>query len=286
MSRTVADKRNHFVLQNAPAETTRSAFWSVTRAGHGKPVRGDAFGRDTHPGHELILCLHGRAQVRSEGSAWNVGPGEAIWVNCYHPHTYAADAKDPWEYYWLRAEGSGLDTAWKALMEAGGPVVSGCDGREKRAVFERIFALLKERPPVIDALLHAELSRLVALLLHALHTTGRPPVERAPDSIRPALERMRLYFHLSLRLPELAELCGLSVPAFTRAFRQALGTSPIDWLRRERVTQAKHRLTDSEDSVKEIARQCGYSDQFYFSRDFTRMVGCSPTDFRERKSAK
>jgi AraC family transcriptional regulator, arabinose operon regulatory protein len=281
--RTYADKRNHFVLQHAPAEATRAAFWSVVRAGHGKPVRGDAFARDTYPGHELLLCLCGRARVRMGGAVWQVQPGEAIWVNCYHPHTYAADARDPWEYYWLRAEGPGLDAARQALLDAGGPVVRGCDGREKRDVFERVFALLRERPPVLDALLHAEIARLVALLLHALHTTGRPPDQRAPDTIRPALERMRLYFHLPLRLSELASFCGLSVPAFTRAFRAALGTSPIDWLRRERITQAKRRLLDSADTIKEIARQCGYGDQFYFSRDFRRMAGCAPTEFRERR---
>jgi AraC-like DNA-binding protein len=78
-------------------------------------------------------------------------------------------------------------------------------------------------------------------------------------------------------------LCGLSVPAFTRAFRGALGTSPIDWLRRERITQAKRRLFDSADTIKEIARQCGYGDQFYFSRDFRRMAGCAPTEFRARR---
>ena len=283
MARTFADKRNHFVLQHAPAESTRAAFWSVVRAGHGKPLLGDAFARDTHPGHELVLCLRGRAQVRTEGAAWNVQAGEAVWVNCYHPHTYAADKKEPWEYYWLRAEGPGLDTAWSSLLGAGGPVVRGCDGREKRAVFEHIFALLRERPPALDALLHAEVARLVALLLHALHTTGRPPHQRAPETIRPALERMRLYFHFPLRLAELAALCGLSVPAFTRSFRLALGTSPIDWLRRERITQAKRRLLDSTDTIKEIARQCGYADQFYFSRDFSHMAGCAPTEFRTRR---
>jgi AraC family transcriptional regulator, arabinose operon regulatory protein len=283
MPRTFGDQRNHFVLQHAPAENSRAAFWSVVRAGHGKPVTGDAFGRDTYPGHEILLCLQGRSLVRTEGVQWEVHPGEAIWVNCYHPHRYSADRQDPWEYYWLRAEGPGLDVSWRTLLEAGGPVVRGCDGREKRGVFERVFTLLRERPPALDALLHAELARLVALLLHALHTTGRPPAQQAPDGIRPALERMRLYFHLPLRLSELAALCGLSVPAFTRAFRVALGTSPIDWLRRERITQAKRRLLDSEDTIKEIARQCGYGDQFYFSRDFNRMADCTPTEFRAHR---
>ena len=36
----------------------------------------------------------------------------------------------------------------------------------------------------------------------------------------------------------------------------------------KRITEAKRRLVESDDSVKEIAEQIGYSDQFHFSRDF------------------
>ena len=35
--------------------------------------------------------------------------------------------------------------------------------------------------------------------------------------------------------------------------------------------------------VKQIAEQVGYSDQFYFSRDFKRLTGVSPSEFRKRE---
>jgi AraC-like DNA-binding protein len=59
-----------------------------------------------------------------------------------------------------------------------------------------------------------------------------------------------------------------------------MGTSPIDWLRRERITNAKRRLVESDEPVKRIAEQVGYHDRFFFSRDFKQVTGQTPTEFR------
>lgn len=279
----LADSRNRFVLQYAPDDRARSVFYCVVRAGHGQPRAGDVIERDTYPGHEIVLCLSGTAEVRLAGRNHRVGPGQAIWVNCHHPHRYHADAQEPWEYLWIRFEGPHLDHIWEMLLEAGGPVVGGCDDKAKVEIYQRIFALLREQPPAVDPLIHAEVARLIALMLHGLHSTGRPPQDLAnvPDHLRPALERMRLFHHLPLRVTELAELAGVSESHFIRSFRKATGTSPIDWLRRERITQAKRRLVETGDPIKQIARQVGYSDQFYFSRDFKQFTGRTPTEYRE-----
>ena len=56
--------------------------------------------------------------------------------------------------------------------------------------------------------------------------------------------------------------------------------SPMQYLRRQRTNQAQRRLFESDDSVKEIAEQVGYFNQFHFSRDFNRWTGLSPKFFR------
>jgi len=82
---------------------------------------------------------------------------------------------------------------------------------------------------------------------------------------------------------QMASLAGLSVPHFFRCFQKATGTTPIRFLRQERISQAKRRLLESRDSIKEIAEQVGYSDPFYFSRDFKQHTGTSPAQFRKRE---
>ncbi len=82
-------------------------------------------------------------------------------------------------------------------------------------------------------------------------------------------------------LAELAEMASMSVRSFTQQFREAFGTSPIDYQIRTRCEQARYRLLESKLSIKEIALSLGYPDQFTFSKQFKRFSGRSPKDFRE-----
>jgi AraC-like DNA-binding protein len=84
---------------------------------------------------------------------------------------------------------------------------------------------------------------------------------------------------------ELAAMAHMSVSNFFRNFKAATGTSPIDWLKRERINQAKKRLLETDLSIAQIADETGYYDQFYFSRDFKRMTQVSPSEYRQRERA-
>ena len=100
--------------------------------------------------------------------------------------------------------------------------------------------------------------------------------------VREALTKMALYPDRPWRVAALARLCRLSQPHFHRKFKQATGSTPIDWLRRERINHARRRLLESGDSVKQISEQVGYNDPFFFSRDFKRYTGVAPKDYRNQ----
>ena len=54
----------------------------------------------------------------------------------------------------------------------------------------------------------------------------------------------------------------MSESHFSRSFKAAFGTSPIDWLRRERINQAKRRLVETADAIKELHRGASLTDIF------------------------
>ena len=82
---------------------------------------------------------------------------------------------------------------------------------------------------------------------------------------------------------DFAELMGLSETQFFRRFRTALGVSPMDYLRRERINNAKRALAGSSDPIHLIAERVGYGDPYYFSRDFKKVVGIPPRDYRRKE---
>jgi transcriptional regulator GlxA family with amidase domain len=92
------------------------------------------------------------------------------------------------------------------------------------------------------------------------------------------LGRMEKYFAEPLTLDELAKEAHLSRRQFVRVFRQATGLTPIDYLIRVRIHQARRMLREGRQSIGEVALATGFSDGNYFSRQFKRITGRSPRE--------
>jgi AraC-like DNA-binding protein len=145
---------------------------------------------------------------------------------------------------------------------------------------------MKHHPLAMEAILHAQMASLLAELfwsrLKCPAESGDSAQVFSPQVER-AFTQMKLYSHQPWQVEELARLAGMSPPNFFRRFKQATGSSPIDWLRRERISQAKRHLIETADAVADIADRVGYSDPFYFSRDFKRMTGRTPSEYRRHE---
>jgi AraC-like DNA-binding protein len=161
------------------------------------------------------------------------------------------------------------------------PVFTGLVLDDVDLIYRTVFRLMEKGGADAPALIHAEATRLVALAFAARHRTT--PTQSIPLALQPAVKQLMLFFFERHQVAALARLCDMSASHFTRTFRAAFGTSPIDWLRRRRITEAQRLLVESDDAIKRIAEQVGYGDRFFFSRDFKKLTGQTPRQFRERE---
>jgi AraC-like DNA-binding protein len=100
--------------------------------------------------------------------------------------------------------------------------------------------------------------------------------------VRMALDYFGRHYDIPVSLKHLAvDICKLSLSYFSRLFHREVGTSPIVYLNRYRVEQAKKFLADGNQSVAEIARSVGFRSLSYFTRTFVRIVGVSPLAYRK-----
>ncbi len=83
-----------------------------------------------------------------------------------------------------------------------------------------------------------------------------------------------------LLVADIAASCGMSRSSFMRAFRATVGTTPHQWLIRQRIETAKALLHDSRVSLAEIGARCGFADQSHFTRVFAARTGVSPGMWR------
>jgi AraC-like DNA-binding protein len=79
---------------------------------------------------------------------------------------------------------------------------------------------------------------------------------------------------------ELAALASMSRSAFARRFTELVGSSPLAYLTAWRMSLARERLRDTDDSLASIATAVGYSSEFSFAATFKRHNGTAPGRWR------
>jgi Response regulator containing CheY-like receiver domain and AraC-type DNA-binding domain len=96
-----------------------------------------------------------------------------------------------------------------------------------------------------------------------------------------AKEYMRNHYTKDLSLEEVAKYVDISPYYFSKLFKEEERENFIDYLISLRIDRAKELLHETEKSIKEVCSEVGYSDPNYFSRIFKKIVGYTPTEYRE-----
>jgi len=113
----------------------------------------------------------------------------------------------------------------------------------------------------------------------ALARTGRLGSE-AQRLVRKGMAYIHEHYAEPLTREDVARHVSMSQDYLTRCFRQELGVTPMAYLNRYRVKQARALLAAGEKSVTEVAFAVGFSDSNYFSHVFRQEVGMSPSAYR------
>ena len=101
-----------------------------------------------------------------------------------------------------------------------------------------------------------------------------------PPRMRQAKSRIdREFSDPELSISALAAECGISETLFRREFRVSFGCAPLSYLKKVRLENAKLLLATGYCSVTEAAMRCGFDSVSYFSYEFHRCTGVTPSTF-------
>ena len=89
-------------------------------------------------------------------------------------------------------------------------------------------------------------------------------------------------FARPLDVVTLASLACVSEANFIRSFKATFGETPHRYLQRRRIERAMYLLRATERNVTDICMAVGFSSLGTFSRTFTAIVGCPPSEFRAK----
>ena len=140
----------------------------------------------------------------------------------------------------------------------------------------------------------AHIARAVALLDgHSSPRVTSQTSDRGPRQIPrggfAAWQSRRLAAHVDANLAgkivikDLAASLDISVGHFCRAFKHTFGMPARIWIRHRRIELAQGLMLTTGSSLSEIALWCGMSDQSHFTRSFRRIVGETPSSWRQTR---
>jgi len=102
------------------------------------------------------------------------------------------------------------------------------------------------------------------------------------ERIALAVAYLHDHYHLASSLAQIAEVVHISPFHFHRLFTRQVGLSPKHYLQHKQLQVARWLLRTSRMPVGEIAARIGFASHGHFTSTFHRIVGASPTDYRER----
>ncbi|MFJ7153395.1 helix-turn-helix domain-containing protein [Streptomyces sp. NPDC101118] len=108
----------------------------------------------------------------------------------------------------------------------------------------------------------------------------RPLPRTACDMVGDTLDWMVRHLDEEITVEQLAERAHMSPRTFARRFLQETGTTPYQWVLRQRVLLAQELLESTDDTVDAIAGRCGFGSAAALRHHFLRALGTTPNAFR------
>jgi len=261
---------------------------TVLFAGEGKPHEGHQVGPAVHPYFLIHTVKNGRGAFEMYGQRYECSRGDTFVIFPGELFTYQADLEQPWEYMWVAFRGHLGETLLQQLsITREKPVVKMADLRKLSSLYGRLLGSLQQTdwPELADL----ESSGLLRLMLHELGTfnkasgLGKPAFASAAErQVNQAVRWLSVQYPHNISINQLAKSLGYHRTHLSKIFKQHMGVSPMQFLMQIRLDQAKSLLQSSL-TIEQVAASVGFADPLYFSKQFRKRYGESPTQYRIRK---
>lgn len=239
--------------------------WKILARRH---ERGAVLPPHAHGSGQLVFALSGVMQIETEESRWTVPPQRALWI-------------PPAQVHSLRM----LSATEMRTVYFTTSFIAQCEEFETR---HRVHAI--EATPLMKELIgglfnsghQTRTHRLMALLLlQGLSESGPLTTELpmpADPRLRRAVNEILSTNNWDIPLGVLAALATMSERTFTRRFSEDTGMPLRIWKQRARICASLDMLAAGS-SVKQAARQLGFSGPAAYVASFRAVLGCTPSRF-------
>lgn len=118
-------------------------------------------------------------------------------------------------------------------------------------------------------------------LLVDLYLENKNMVQKKDSVFEQLLEEIRQAPEKYWSLDVMTEFCNISISQLNRLFKKETGMTAKNYIDSIRMDIATEMLASSSTTVRQIAKELGYSDPYHFSRRFKELKGYAPMQYKE-----
>lgn len=157
-----------------------------------------------------------------------------------------------------------------------------CSSEEKGTLWQfadTLRALIDQSDPALF-FVESIASALASWLLYSIDMTQAEPTEPRPgltaSEFETVIQHMQMNLKYEIHVVDLARKIGRSIPHFAELFKNTTGQPPYEYLTQLRMLKAYELLLTGSRTVREAAREVGFTDSEHFTEKFQRYLRCSP----------
>lgn len=219
----------------------------------------------------LFYIKSGELQFIYRDREFTAQANDVVLIDCNYPHDFYAkqEVRFDWFHFHGNASQAYCDLLWK----------------NNGALFRKQYGLEKDVQSIMQMLpLGCEADDRISVTIHhllsSLNTQGHAARTISPQ-IQAARDWLDEHFHENIQIEQAAEQVSLSRCYFSQRFREETGMSPHEYLLNLRLSYAKLQLSESDDSVEQIAYDCAFCSTSNLIRAFKKNTGITPYQFRK-----
>lgn len=237
-----------------------------------------------HNSCEIIYVTEGSESTIIRGQRYEVSAGDTIVINSGSVHQEWGDLEHVRKCIVVTFDQFQLNGLPEnhLLDKAANPIIHPTQDKE---ILASSFQMLL-RESTRDSLYGFTLSHLLLqkIIIILLRNSGKS--KKNPKNYNNECEIVKQYidahFREKIQLEDIAQQIFVSKGHLSHMFRSQTGEAPIRYLIRKRMEEAKRLLTETGDSIQQVAESVGYDSAVYFCQIFTKEVGISPSQYRRK----
>ena len=238
--------------------------------------------KNGYPCPQILFCTRGSGTLIIDNITHLILPYTAIFLPADYPHEYYPN-EEIWDIHWIVPGGDALPGLLSQFHLTDAAVYKLTETHALETIFrsmhdsirsDSLYGNYRASGYLYDFLI--EFNRLIS---HKDNASIHNPV------LIKAIDYINMHFRESIGMDELCGLCNITKQHLCLLFRTSLNTRPMEYIAKKKLQYSKELLINSQDTIEEIAYECGFCTSSYFCKLFKRYEGISPTQFRRNISS-